>query len=323
MEFTVRKASKKKARGRLAIEGQTGGGKTYSALLIAKYMLGESLKLADGVMSKITLIDTERNSAELYQDEFDFNVIELPPEGYNPIHYLAALRKAEATAQVVILDGISHEWSFCLSEVDRIAPLLFGKNKWAAWSSVRPPHDNFVDAMMASPAHIIATIRSKMATVQDRVDNKTVIREVGLEAKQDDMIKYAFTVCLRMDDEHNATVTKTRCRALDKRVFPLPGQDFATVYGDWLNSGVTDNRVASTIEDAIRLAVTRSIEGATSDERKAAFADARVQLTDWCKAHGQSKEDHDAAQVEMKRLVTETLTKRAAATAPGTESATA
>lgn len=315
MEFVVRKASKKKARGRLCIEGQTGGGKTYSAILIAKCMIGEPHKLPPNVTSKITLIDTERNSAELYQDEFDFNVIELPPEGYNSIHYLKALRTAEATAGVVILDSLSHEWSWCLAEVDRLAPIKFAKNKWAAWSDVRPPHDAFVDAMMASPAHVIATIRSKMATVQDRVNDRTVIREVGLEAQQDNMIKYAFTVAIRMDDDHNGTITKTRCRALDKQVFPLPGQEFTRIYIDWLESGVVDNRVANTVEAAIQLGVTRSLEGATSEERKVAFADAKVQLTDWCKAHGLSKEAHDAAQTEMARVVRVEMTRRAEAAA--------
>ncbi len=309
MEFQVRKASKKKARARICIDGQTGGGKTYSSIVIAKYLINEPLKLQDNETSRITLIDTERNSAENYQDEYDFNVIELPPEGYNPIHYMAALRKAEATADVVILDSIYHEWAWCLGEVDRIAPIKFGKNKWAAWSDVRPPHDNFVDAMMASKAHIIATIRAKMATVQDKSEGKTVIKEVGLEARQDDQIKYAFSVCIRIDDEHTGLITKTRCKKLDKQAFPFPGKDFARIYADWLENGIVDNRVAASLDDAIKIAFTRSIEGATLEERKNAFADAKGQLTEWCKGRGKTKDEHTAAQKELQRLMADTTAK--------------
>lgn len=304
MDFKVRKASKKKARGRLAIDGQTGCGKTFTSLLVGKCMLKESMRLPDGTASRITVIDTERNSAENYQDEFDFNVVELPPEGWNPKHYTEALHAAEKVSDVVILDSIYHEWAWCLARVDEIMP-KFRNNKWAAWSEVRPPHDNFVDAMMASPAHIIATIRAKMATVQDKEGDRTVIREVGLESKQDDMIKYAFSVCLRMDLEHNGLVTKTRCRQLDGRVFPLPGESFARIYMDWLESGVADNDVAHTIEQAVALAVTRAIRGESIEDKRKAFADARGQLTDWCKARGRSAEDHEVAQKELIRVVRE------------------
>ena len=300
MDFQVRKASKKKARGRIAIDGPTGGGKTYTSLLVAKHMIKEPFKLPDNVTSRITVIDTERNSAENYEDEYSFNVIELPPEGWNPKHYTEALRKAELTADVVILDSISHEWAWCLQEVDRIQPRFKG-NKWAAWSEVRPPHDNFVDAIMGSRAHVIATIRAKMATVQDKEDGRTVIREVGLEAKQDDQIKYAFSVCLRMDEDHTGVITKTRCKALDKAIFPMPGEDFARVYGDWLATGIVDNKVAGNIDDAIALAFERAMAGATQDERKVTYVDAKQQLTDWCKARGKTKEEHDAAQAEVVR----------------------
>ena len=60
-----KKATKEKQKLRLLIEGASGSGKTYSALLLAK-----GLKEKTG--QKIALIDTEKGSASLYSNLVDF-----------------------------------------------------------------------------------------------------------------------------------------------------------------------------------------------------------------------------------------------------------
>ena len=60
---SFKKATKEKAKLRLAVFGVSGSGKTFSALRIAK-----------GLGGKIAVIDTERNSACKYSDRFDFDV---------------------------------------------------------------------------------------------------------------------------------------------------------------------------------------------------------------------------------------------------------
>lgn len=62
------KATRKKAKLRLALTGPSGSGKTYSALLVAK-----------GIGGKVAFIDTEKGSASLYSDIADFDVLELDP----------------------------------------------------------------------------------------------------------------------------------------------------------------------------------------------------------------------------------------------------
>lgn len=237
-EPKIRKASKKRAKLRMAIGGATGSGKTYSAIKIAKHLIGEPYRLPEGQTSRIVVIDTERNSAELYADEFDFQHCELPPEHWSPKDFKSAVQFCERSADVIIPDSITHEWKYCLNQVDILKP-KFGGNTWSTWSAIRPPHDDFIDALMASKAHIIATMRSKMATMQDKDSSgKTVIKQVGLESIQADDLDYAFTVVLDMEKEnHAAHVRKTRCSALDGRVFPLPGADIAAILNEWLNSG--------------------------------------------------------------------------------------
>jgi len=61
----IHKATKKKSKLRIILEGASGSGKTFSALKMAK------------PFGKIVLIDTEKGSASLYSDLFDFDVLEL------------------------------------------------------------------------------------------------------------------------------------------------------------------------------------------------------------------------------------------------------
>ena len=56
--MTLRKVTRKKAKIRLGLSAVSGGGKTYSALLIAFGICGD--------WNKIAVIDSENNSADLY-----------------------------------------------------------------------------------------------------------------------------------------------------------------------------------------------------------------------------------------------------------------
>ncbi len=56
--MNLRKAERRQAKIRLALQGPAGSGKTYSSLLIAYGITGD--------WSKIVVIDTENSSADLY-----------------------------------------------------------------------------------------------------------------------------------------------------------------------------------------------------------------------------------------------------------------
>jgi polynucleotide 5'-kinase involved in rRNA processing len=63
-----KKAIKYAAKGRVALVGPSGSGKSYSMVILAK-------ALAKG--GKIAAIDTEHGSLSKYADVFDFDVLEL------------------------------------------------------------------------------------------------------------------------------------------------------------------------------------------------------------------------------------------------------
>ena len=97
----LRKATRKKAKIRLGLSAVSGGGKTYSAILIAKGLCGD--------LSKVAVIDTENGSADLYAHLGDYNVLPLAAP-FTPERYIEAIRSCEkAGMEVIIVDSISHE----------------------------------------------------------------------------------------------------------------------------------------------------------------------------------------------------------------------
>ena len=223
-----RKAVKSQSKARIGIIGPSGSGKTYTALKIAS-ALGE----------KIAVIDTEYGSASKYADEFEFDVCEL--SSYDPRYYTKAIQAAgQAGYDVIIIDSLSHAWSGeggALELADKYKAKYRG-NKFAAWSEVTPLHNQLVHAMLGAPAHLIATLRSKMEYIQTKDDKgSVVIKKVGMAPIQRDGMEYEFDIVGDMDLEHNLVISKTRCRALDGAVIKKPGEELAKTVRDWLSDG--------------------------------------------------------------------------------------
>jgi hypothetical protein len=223
MQFT--KAVRKRAKLRLALSGPSGSGKTYGALLIAK-----------GVVGKIAVIDTERGSASLYSDVVEFDTLEVAPP-FTPERCIEALSAAaQAGYDVCVFDSITHEWDGaggCLEINEQIAHAKFRGNTWAAWNETTPRHRAFLDAILQSPMHVIATMRSKTETVQG--DDKKV-KKLGMKAIQREGAEYEFTVVLDLEHEkHFAIASKDRTPLFKEPFVITPGTGRSLV--EWLESG--------------------------------------------------------------------------------------
>lgn len=224
-----KKAEKRQAKLRLALSGPSGSGKTTGALLIAK-----------GLGGKIAVLDTERGSASLYSDLVDFDVVELGPP-YTPERYIEIIRAAEKEGYTtLVLDSITHEWvgqGGIIEIVDAIARSRFRGNSYAAWNEGTPRHQRFIDAMLASPLHIIATMRSKAVYVEtDKGNGKKGIEKQGSAPQQRDGLEYEFTAVLDLAvDGHFANASKDRTR-LFKDPFVISEQTGRDLL-EWLNSG--------------------------------------------------------------------------------------
>ena len=218
MKFTFKKAVRSASKLRLAISGASGSGKTYSALLLAK-----------GIGGRIAVIDTERGSASLYADmegmpEFDVLELDAP---FSPERYAEAIAAAESAGyDILILDSMSHEWNGkggCLEEVDNIARARYRGNTWSAWNEMTPRHRKFVDAMLTSKLHIIATMRSKTEVAQDvDANGKKVVKKLGMKVEQRDGVDYEFTIMFDLvHDGHFANASKDRTGLFSSRPDPV------------------------------------------------------------------------------------------------------
>lgn len=227
-----KKATKQKQKLRLLIEGASGSGKTYSALLLAK-------GLAEKTGGKIALIDTEKGSASLYDTLVDFDVCEIEPD-FTPEKYIKAIKEAEQAGYgILIIDSISHEWSGKGGCLD-IQTALGGK--FNDWAKVTPRHNAFIDTIISSNMHIIGTARTKTDYALEDGFNKsggktTKPVKVGLKTEQREGMDYEFTIVFRVNENHYATATKDRTslfNGLDETITPETGYKLF----DWLNSGV-------------------------------------------------------------------------------------
>lgn len=203
MGISIRKAKRSATKLRLLLTSPSGGGKTYGALLLAKGMGGRTV-----------VIDTEQGSSDIYDQVHEFDVVDLEPP-FTPEAYIEAIEHCEqAGYEIIIIDSITHEWNGkggCLELVDTIAKAQFRGNTWSAYSVITPRHRAFIDAMLRSKAHIIATGRSKTETAQVEDHGKKKVAKLGMKVETRDGVEYEFTTVLDIiHDGHFATASKDR-----------------------------------------------------------------------------------------------------------------
>jgi hypothetical protein len=229
MEF--KKAVKSKQKLRLAIDGVSGSGKTYTALAIASGMI-ESIS-----DEKVAVIDTEHGSASLYASKFAFDTLELT--AFEIEDYIEALDKAaESGYQVVIVDSTSHGWDRLVARVERIANQKYGGNTFRAWAEGTPLQNKLVEALLSYPGHVIVTCRSKTEYSVDRDDKgKTTVKKVGTAAVQRQGFEYEFTMTMSMDANHIGFVSKDRTEKFQDKFIEKPGKTFGKQLVAWLSEG--------------------------------------------------------------------------------------
>lgn len=246
--FTFTKATKKQAKARIALSGPSGSGKTTGALVAASVLAGGQVSF-DGkrysvdmsnASGPIAVIDTEKGSASLYADQFEFDVLELAAP-YSPDRLGAAIKAAsDAGYATVVIDGLTPFWNGeggVLDIVEAAAAKSRG-NTYAGWKEGTPAQNRMIQVMLDAPCHVVATMRSKQDYVQEQQNGRTVIRKVGMAPVQRDGLEYEFTIVGDLDLEHNLVTTKSRCPEVADRVFRKEQVvDFAAEVAAWLGTG--------------------------------------------------------------------------------------
>lgn len=223
----LRKATRQKAKIRLGLSAVSGGGKTYSALLIAHGICGD--------WSKIAIIDSENSSADLYAHLGDFNVLPLTAP-FNPEKYVEAIKECErAGMEVIIVDSISHEWDGkggCLEIVESLG------GRYQDWAKVTPRHQAFIDAITQSSSHIITTVRRKQDYEMIKDSNgKIKVEKAGLKEITREGFEYELTINLELDLNHNANASKDRTGLFMNKPAFVPTEKTGEIIRLWCEQG--------------------------------------------------------------------------------------
>jgi hypothetical protein len=241
MAIQFKKAQKYGAKGRVALIGPAGSGKSYSALRMARTLVGPT--------GRIAAIDTEHGSLSKYAhtpkcpadckdaSHFDFDVLEL--DSYSPENFQAALEAAiEARYDAFLADSLSHFWmgkDGALEFVDMAAKKSSSRDGMSGWKEFRPHERGMVDSMIAAPLHVVVTMRTKTdyAEVDDGKGKKKRVK-IGLAPVQREGLEFEFDLVGLMTDTNDFIVDKSRCFDMNGKVYTKPGEKEFAIFRDWL-----------------------------------------------------------------------------------------
>ncbi len=220
----LQKASRKKAKIKMCLNGPSESGKTFSSLLIANGLCND--------WSKIAVIDSENHSSELYSHLGSYNVLNLT--SYSPENYVQAIEACGlAGMQVIIIDSITHEWEFLLE-----AHASLQGNSFANWQKIGLRHKQFIQSILSYKAHVIVTTRTKQDYVLNERNGKMVPEKIGLKAIQREGLDYEFTLVFDLNMKNSATASKDRTGLFfgkaEQKLSIETGRD---IY-NWCNAGV-------------------------------------------------------------------------------------
>lgn len=202
---TLRPATRSGARLVIALAGQSGSGKTYTALELA-------YGLTKRDPSKIGLLDAENRRGSLYSEIFsdpdrpDRNdtpfVIGDLYAPFSPQRYIdAILIFQRAGVEVLIIDSGSHEWE----GIGGCWDIAHAQNpRLPNWNKAKEAHKKFMNVMLTSNMHIILCLRAREKSKPEKkiIDGqeKTVYVDYGLQPITERNVMYEATISLMMHD---------------------------------------------------------------------------------------------------------------------------
>lgn len=206
MSFSFRPAKRSEAKPLIGLYSQSGGGKTYGALLLARGFVGPQ--------GKIGMIETESGRGEAYADIIPggYDVISMR-EDFSPVRYGEALTLAEQSGLgALIIDSASHEWESAGGVLELAAQnQAAGKKGPLVWQQPKMLHQrHFMLRLLATPIPLVIVCMRAKYPMQEKTINgrKEWVRSNDLEPIQASDILYEMFVHGWLDQHHRLHVTK-------------------------------------------------------------------------------------------------------------------
>ena len=241
--FTIRQATRTGVVPLIGLYSESGCGKTYSSLLLARGIAGPN--------GQLVMLDTESRRGSLYADVIPggFDVLDLEPP-FSPKRYreaIAAIVASKPAAMVV--DSASHEWEGdggVLNMADEIESKS-GKPGLHCWKVPKLEHGRLMLDLLRLEIPCVVCVRAKYKTKQVKVGEPpasamgrhfsgAVIDKRKTEIVKDDHTSpiqaadFIFELTAHMEILQDHTVHVTKCSHPDlRKCFPADGQGPITI----------------------------------------------------------------------------------------------
>lgn len=220
MTYTLRPARRSEAKALIGLYSESGRGKTWSALLLARGFVGPT--------GTIGMIETESGRGEAYvgvDPVGDYLVCPLRGD-FSPRNYGEAIAACErANVGALIIDSASHEWEAVGGVLDMAAQNQeSGKKGPLVWQKPKIEHSkHFVLRIMSTSIPlVIVNMRAKYPMLQVTAEVAAKMSAAGkrppsvgewvrsdiLEPKQNEDILFEMFAHGWLDEEHKLHVTK-------------------------------------------------------------------------------------------------------------------
>ena len=215
----IHQATRIHVRPLICLYGESGTGKTYSSLLLARGFVGPA--------GKVAMIDTETGRGSLYADVLPggYDVLDLDAP-FSPARYIEAIEAIENSgASIGVLDSASHEWEGQGGILDIAADNeeKSGKTGLHNWKAPKFEHAKFMQRLLRAKIPWIVCVRAKYKTRQGKENGRTIIIKDDYTSpiQAEDFI-FEMTVHGEVLQDHSFKLTKVSHPTL-RTCFPESG----------------------------------------------------------------------------------------------------
>jgi len=253
--FSIKKATRSGVNPLIGLYSESGCGKTFSSLLLARGLVGPK--------GKIVLIDTESGRGSLYADEIQggYDVLTLEPP-FSPMRYREAIKTAVDTgAGCVIVDSASHEWEGLGGVLDMAHEVeeKSGKPGLHCWKVPKFEHNKMMLSLLQSSVPTIVCLRAHYKTRQVKNANgkNEIVKDDKTTPIQSEAFIFEMTVHMEIKQDHSVSITKSSItmKGIFEECRPISYETGARLAG-WCQ-GVAKVQTQAQVSDALKALKTK------------------------------------------------------------------
>lgn len=283
----------------IGLAGQSGSGKTFSALRIATGLAGDK---------PFAFIDTENRRALHYADQFKFDCGQIAAP-FRPQTYAEAILAAdEAKYPVIVVDSMSHEWAgeggildWQEEELTRMAGDDYKRReacKMASWIRPKMDHKKMVQRLLQVRAHLILCFRAeeKIDMVRDSNGKMQIVPKVSLTGINgwipitEKSLPFELTASFLLTADAPGMPKPIKLQEQHRPMFPLSeplSEESGRKVAQWAAGGASDE---------VQSLLKKITESATMDTLQTNFESAYR----WAKKDANARERFRVAKDERK-----------------------